>query len=64
MSDEPDLLRQLLFPRRRRRPRRGPWDEKPDEPGKSWDEKPDEPGKSWDEKPDEPGQSWDETPPR
>jgi len=57
MSDEPDLLRQLLsprlFPRRRRRAGRRPWDEKPDEPGKSWDEKP-----------DEPGQSWDETPPR
>ena len=56
MSDEPDLLRQLLsprplFPRRRRRPGRRAWDEEPDEPGKSWDEMPEEPG------------SWDETPP-
>jgi hypothetical protein len=56
MSDEPDLLRQLLsarplFPRRRRRPGRRPWDEKPDEPGKSWDEVPEEPGRSWDEAP-------------
>jgi len=47
MSDERDLLRQLLFPKRRRRPGRRPWDEKPDEPG-SWDEVPEEPG-SWDE---------------
>ena len=53
MSDEPDLLRQLLFPRRRRRAGRRPWDEQPDEPAQSWDETP-----------DEPGQSWDETPPR
>jgi hypothetical protein len=56
MSDEPDLLRRLLFPRslfprRRRRPGRWAWDEKPDEPGTSWDEKPDEPGRSWDETP-------------
>jgi len=51
MSDEPDLLRRLLFPKRRRQPRRWAWDEKPDEPGKTWDEKPDEPGRSWDETP-------------
>ena len=54
MSDEPDLLRRLLFPRPlrpRRRPGRKPWDEKPDEPGTSWDEMPEEPGRSWDEAP-------------
>jgi hypothetical protein len=51
MSDERDPLRQLLFPKRRRRPGRWAWDEKPDPPGKSWDEVPEEPG------------SWDETPP-
>jgi hypothetical protein len=56
MRDEPDLLRQLLsprslFPRRRRRAGRRPWDEQPDEPGKSWDEVPEEPGRSWDEAP-------------
>ena len=50
MSDERDLLRQLLFPQRRRRPGRKPWDEQPDLPGKSWDEVPEEPG-SWDEVP-------------
>ena len=50
MSDERDLLRQLLFPKRRRRPGRKPWDEQPDQPGKSWDEVPEEPG-SWDEVP-------------
>jgi hypothetical protein len=50
MSDERDLLRQLLFPKRRRRPGRRAWDEKPDLPGKSWDEVPEEPG-SWDEAP-------------
>ena len=51
MSDERDPLRQLLFPKRRRRPGRRAWDEQPDLPGKSWDEVPEEPG------------SWDETPP-
>ena len=51
MSDEPDLLRRLLFPRRRRQPGRKPWDEQPDEPGQSWDEVPEEPGRSWDEAP-------------
>ena len=50
MSDERDLLRELLFPKRRRRLGRRPWDERPDLPG------------SWDEVPEEPG-SWDETPP-
>jgi hypothetical protein len=52
MSDVPDLLRQLLFPkhRRPRRPGRKPWDEKADLPGESWDEVPEEP-RSWDEKP-------------
>ena len=51
MSDERDLLRELLFPKRRRRPGRRPWDEQPDEPGQSWDEVPEEPGRSWDEAP-------------
>jgi hypothetical protein len=58
MSDGPDVLRRLLsplFPRPRRRTRRKPWDEQPDEPGKSWDEKPDVPGESWDETPPRPG---------
>ena len=50
MSDERDLLRQLLFHKRRRRPGRKPWDEQPALPGKSWDEVPEEPG-SWDEVP-------------
>ena len=44
MSDDRNLLRQLLIPRPRRRPGpkpgRKPWDEVPDEPGKSWDETP------------------------
>ena len=49
MSDEPDLLRRLLFPRPlfprpRRRPARRPWDEEPDEPGQSWDELHEKPG--------------------
>ena len=46
MSDEPDLLRRLLSaagPPARRRPWRAPWDEQPDEPGRSWDEQPDDP---------------------
>jgi hypothetical protein len=55
MSDEADLLRRLLSPRplfpRRRRAGRRPWDEQPDDPGKSWDEVPEEPGRSWDETP-------------
>ena len=50
MSDERDPLSQLLFPKRRRRLGRKPWDEQPDLPGKSWDEVPEEPG-SWDEVP-------------
>ena len=40
MSDERDLLRQLLFPKRRRRPGRWAWDEQPDDPRGSWDEEP------------------------
>jgi hypothetical protein len=51
MSDVPDLLRQLMFPKKRRRPGRKTWDEKPDLPGKTWDEVPEDPGRSWDETP-------------
>jgi hypothetical protein len=50
MSDRPNMLKQLLFPQRRRQSERRPWDEKPDLPG-SWDEVPEEPGRSWDEAP-------------
>ena len=51
MSDERDLLRQLLFPKRRRRPGRKPWDEQPDDPRGTWDEQPDDPNEAWDEQP-------------
>ena len=52
MRDEPDLS-QALWPRPRRRPKRRPWDEVPEEPGKAWDEVPEKPGRAWDEAPDD-----------
>jgi hypothetical protein len=56
MRDEPDLARLLsraLWPRPRRRPKRRPWDEVPDKPGKAWDEVPEKPGRAWDEAPED-----------
>ena len=61
MSDDPDLdrLRRRAepggrgtpWPWPRRGPRRLPWDEAPEKPGRAWDEVPEKPGKAWDEAP-------------